>query len=58
MIRTRAMIDIETIQKATRGLFADVLGVEILTAEPDRITAALEVREELCTIPGHMPEAH
>ncbi len=35
-----------------RGFFPDLLGVRLLEVSPDRVTAELEVRRELCTVPG------
>jgi uncharacterized protein (TIGR00369 family) len=32
--------------------FAELLGVELVSAEPDRIVAEMTVREELCTQPS------
>ena len=34
--------------------FADLIGIEYLSAAPERVTAALTVRPELCTIPDVM----
>jgi 1,4-dihydroxy-2-naphthoyl-CoA hydrolase len=51
---TGRMVDLELIQKASKGLFPDLLGVEIIEASADGITAELEVRDELCTIPGRL----
>jgi len=34
-----------------RNPFADLLGLKVIEATPDRVVAELEVREELCTTP-------
>jgi len=31
--------------------FANLLGIELVEASPDRVVAKLEVRKELCTVP-------
>ena len=36
----------------TKLPFADLLGIEFVSASPDRIVAEMTVREELCTIPA------
>jgi uncharacterized protein (TIGR00369 family) len=41
-------------QERLKGLFADTLGMRFLEVTPDRVRAELEVREELCTVPGIM----
>ena len=41
-------------QDRVKGLFAEVLGVRFLDVTADRVTAELDVREELCTVPGIM----
>ncbi len=35
-----------------RGFLPDLLGVRLLEVSPERVTAELEVRRELCTVPG------
>ena len=45
---------IAMMQERTKGLFADLLGVRLLEASSERITASLAVREDLCTVPGVM----
>lgn len=42
----------EQMQERVRGLFPEVLGVRFVTATPDRVVAELDVRDELCTVPG------
>ena len=42
----------QTMQARLTGFFPDVLGVRIVTALPDRVVAELDVRDELCTVPG------
>ena len=36
----------------TKLPFAELLGIEFVTASPDRIVAEMTVREDLCTIPA------
>jgi len=48
------MVDLELIQKSSKGLFPELLGVEIVEASEEGVLAELEVRDELCTIPGRM----
>jgi 1,4-dihydroxy-2-naphthoyl-CoA hydrolase len=43
------MIDPAAIQQRLAPLFPGLMGVEIMTASPDRIVARLRVRPELCT---------
>src|SRR6516165_6004454 len=38
--------------KQTRLPFAELIGVRLIAAAPDRVTAELKVREELCTNPA------
>jgi len=41
-------------QKRLKGLFAETLGMRFLAVTPERVRAELDVREELCTVPGIM----
>lgn len=41
-------------QERLKGLFADTLGMRFLEVTPERVRAELDVREELCTVPGIM----
>ncbi|MGE3077299.1 MAG: PaaI family thioesterase [Dehalococcoidia bacterium] len=41
-----------SIQKRLDPFFPGTLGVRITSATPDRVTAELDVRDELCTVPG------
>jgi 1,4-dihydroxy-2-naphthoyl-CoA hydrolase len=41
-------------QERMKGLFADTLGMRFVEVTPERVRAELEVREELCTVPGIM----
>lgn len=43
---------IATIHERLQGLFPDLLGVRLLEAAPERVTASLTVRAELCTTGG------
>jgi 1,4-dihydroxy-2-naphthoyl-CoA hydrolase len=38
--------------KDTRLPFAELLGIEIISASPDKIVAEMTVREDLCTSPA------
>ena len=37
--------------KDTRLPFAELLGIEVISASPDKIVAEMKVREDLCTSP-------
>ncbi len=41
-----------SLQSRLQPFFPGLLGVRLTSAEPDRVTAELTVREELCTVPG------
>lgn len=43
---------LEQFQQSTRGLFAEVLGVEFVEVEPDRIVAEVTVQDVHCTVAG------
>lgn len=45
-------MDIAALQQRMRGLFPEVLGIRFVEASPDLVRADLEVRDELCTVPG------
>jgi 1,4-dihydroxy-2-naphthoyl-CoA hydrolase len=38
--------------KETRLPFAELLGIEVISASPDKIVAEMTVREDLCTSPA------
>ena len=38
--------------KQTRLPFAELLGIEVVSASPDKIVAEMTVREALCTSPS------
>lgn len=40
--------------KEIRLPFAELLGIEFIVADPDRVVAEIKVREELCTRPAVM----
>lgn len=44
--------DIDRLNAASRGLFPEFLGMRLLEATPDAVTAELDVQEHHCTIPG------
>ena len=41
-----------SIQERIQPFFAGTLGLRITSAKPDRVTAELDVRDNLCTVPG------
>jgi uncharacterized protein (TIGR00369 family) len=45
-------MDPTTIQQSVSKLFPGLLGVRFLEVEPERVRASLEVRADLCTVPG------
>jgi acyl-coenzyme A thioesterase PaaI-like protein len=45
-------VDSLKILKQTKLPFAELIGVHLTSAAPDRVTAELVVREELCTDPA------
>ncbi|HEY8489891.1 MAG TPA: PaaI family thioesterase [Dehalococcoidia bacterium] len=47
-------MDAATLQERVKGLFPDLLGLRFLEATPDRVTAEITVRDDLCTVPGVM----
>lgn len=42
----------ETMQQRIKGFFPDLLGIRFVEATPDRVLAELDVRDDLCTVPG------
>jgi 1,4-dihydroxy-2-naphthoyl-CoA hydrolase len=48
---SRIMSDLEKLE-ATRLPFAELLGIKIVSAVPERVTAEMVVRPELCTNPA------
>ncbi len=48
------MDDTARLQTMTQGLFPELLGVRFVDATAERVVAELEVREDLCTVPGVM----
>lgn len=45
---------VEGLNQAAARLFPGLLGMQLVEARPDRVVAELDVREELCTVPGIM----
>ena len=39
-------------QERLKGFFPDLLGIRLVETTPDRVLAELDVRDELCTVPG------
>lgn len=48
------MIDTALLQERTKGLLPELLGVRFVDAAPEKVTAELTVRDDLCTVPGIM----
>ena len=48
------MRDLESIKKMLAPLFSGSMGVELLAAEPERVTARMRVRPDLCTTGGNV----
>jgi uncharacterized protein (TIGR00369 family) len=46
------MSALESIRSRLKGLFPDLIGMEFVTTETDRVTAKLKVRADLCTTNG------
>jgi len=46
------MMDVATLEKHLAGFFPGLLGIRFHEAAPDRVRAALAVRDDLCTTPG------
>ena len=42
----------QAMQDRVASFFPGTLGIRITSATPDRVTAELDVRDELCTVPG------
>ena len=45
-------IALEPLRERMLGLLPDLLGIRLVSVEPDLIVGELEVRRELCTMPG------
>lgn len=45
-------IALEPLRERMQGLLPDLLGIRLVSVEPDLIVGELEVRRELCTMPG------
>lgn len=45
---------LERYRARMRGLLPDLLGMRLISVEPDLLVGELEVRRELCTMPGLM----
>ena len=48
------MSQLEALQKRLAGFFPETLGLKLTVAEPDRVVAEVQVRRDLCTVPGVM----
>lgn len=46
------MIDIAQLQQLLQPLFPGLMGVRLIEATPERVTATMEVRPDLCTAGG------
>ena len=47
-------MDLDALQKTTRGLFPEKLGIRFLAASRDEIRAEMPVPREMCTLPGRL----
>ena len=45
---------VEQMQQRVDGFFPSLLGIRFVTVEPERVVAELDVRREICTVPGVM----
>lgn len=43
---------IDSLKAGNAGMFGSVLGVRFVEATPDRVVAEMDVRDDLCTVPG------
>ncbi len=43
---------IDSLKQGHAGMFGSVLGVRFVEATPDRVVAEMDVRDDLCTVPG------
>ena len=48
------MVDVDSLQRRMQGMFLDLLGIRLVRVNPERVVAELDVRDELCTVPGLM----
>ena len=48
------MDEAQNMQERVKGFFPETLGIRFVSATPDRIVAELDVRDDLCTVPGVM----
>lgn len=48
------MDDTARLQAMTQGLFPELIGVRFVDATAERVVAELDVRDDLCTVPGVM----
>ena len=46
------MPDVDELQQRLAGFFPDLLGLRLVSAEAERVVAELDVRRDLCTVPG------
>ena len=46
--------DLAAYEARMRGLFPELLGMRLLSVEPDLLVGELDVRRDLCTMPGLM----
>jgi 1,4-dihydroxy-2-naphthoyl-CoA hydrolase len=57
MARTRRRYEMDAaadLQRRVAGFFPDVLGLRFVSATKERVVAEVDVRDELCTVPGVM----
>lgn len=46
------MDQVAALQQRLKGFFPEVLGIRLVEATPERVLAELDVRDDLCTVPG------
>ena len=47
-------MEISELQERMRGLFPDLMGIRLVNVTPERVVAEIDVRDDLCTLPGRM----
>ncbi len=47
-------MDVSQMQARLKGFFSDLIGLRLVSVEPDLVVAEIAVRDDLCTVPGIM----
>ncbi|MEX0782688.1 MAG: PaaI family thioesterase [Dehalococcoidia bacterium] len=47
-------MDVSPMQARLKGFFPDLMGLKLVSLEPDLVVAEITVRDDLCTVPGIM----